>query len=164
LVGLGRLGSAVAKLGQAFGMDVLAWSPHLTDDRARAAGVRAVGKRELFETSDYVSVHRGLAEETRGLIGAEELSAMRRTAYFLNSSRGPIVDEVALLDVLRRGTIAGDGLDVYDQEPLPADHPVRTLPNTLLLPHLGYVTTEAYRDASEDMLAFRAGRPERELQ
>jgi phosphoglycerate dehydrogenase-like enzyme len=167
LVGLGRLGSAVAGLAQAFGMDVVAWSPHLTADRAAEAGVRAVGKRELFAESDYVSVHLVLAEETRGLIGADELGAMRSTAFFLNTSRGPIVDEAALLDVLHRGAIAGAGLDVYDQEPLREDHPLRRTPNTLLLPHIGYVTAEGYEtfygDAVEDVLAFRAGRPVREL-
>jgi phosphoglycerate dehydrogenase-like enzyme len=168
LVGLGRLGTAVATIASAMSMDVIAWSPHLTDERAAAAGVRAVGKRELFAGSDYVSVHMVLSEETRGLIGAEELRGMRRTAYFLNTSRGPIVDETALLDVLQRNAIAGAGLDVYDTEPLPADHPLRAMPNTLLLPHLGYVTTEGYEvfygDAVEDVLAFRAGRPVRELQ
>jgi phosphoglycerate dehydrogenase-like enzyme len=168
LVGLGRLGTAIAALAHAFGMDVVAWSPHLTDERAAAAGVRRVGKRELFATSDYVSVHLVLSDTTRGLIGAEELQAMKPTAYFLNTSRGPIVDEAALLDVLQRGTIAGAGLDVYDTEPLPADHPLRTAENTLLLPHIGYVTTEAYAafytGAVEDIVAFRAGSPIRVLE
>jgi phosphoglycerate dehydrogenase-like enzyme len=168
LVGLGRLGTAVATIAGAMSMDVLAWSPHLTDERAAAAGVRRVGKRQLFETSDYVSVHLVLAEETRGLIGADELGAMRPTAFFLNTSRGPIVDETALRDVLQRNAIAGAGLDVYDQEPLPADHPLRRAPNTLLLPHIGYVTAEGYEtfygDAVEDIVAWREGRPVRELQ
>jgi phosphoglycerate dehydrogenase-like enzyme len=167
LVGLGRLGTAVARLAQAFGMLVIAWSPNLTAERAEQAGVRAVGKRELFESADFVSVHMVLAEETRGLIGAEELNAMRPTAFFLNTSRGPIVDEAALIDVLSRNAIAGAGLDVYDQEPLPADHPLRTTKNTLLLPHIGYVTTDAYAafygGAVEDIVAFRSGRPIREL-
>jgi phosphoglycerate dehydrogenase-like enzyme len=167
LVGLGRLGTAVATIARVMSMDVVAWSPHLTDERAAAAGVRRVGKRELFETSDYVSVHLVLGDGTRGLIGADELAAMRPTAYFINTSRGPIVDEAALLDVLQRKAIAGAGLDVYDTEPLPDDHPLRTMPNTLLLPHLGYVTTEGYEvfygDAVEDIVAWREGRPVREL-
>jgi phosphoglycerate dehydrogenase-like enzyme len=168
LVGLGRLGTKIAALAQAFGMDVVAWSPHLTDERAAAAGVRRVGKRELFETADYVSVHLVLSDTTRGLIGADELRAMKPSAYFLNTSRGPIVDEAALLDVLKAKAIAGAGLDVYDTEPLPADHPLRTAENTLLLPHIGYVTTEAYAvfygDAVEDIVAFRDGRPIRVLE
>jgi phosphoglycerate dehydrogenase-like enzyme len=168
LVGLGRLGTAVAGLGQAFGMQVIAWSPHLTPERAAEAGVRAVGKRELFETADFVSVHLVLSATTRGLVGADELGAMKPTAFLLNTSRGPIVDEAALLDVLDRQAIAGAGLDVYDTEPLPVDHPLRSAANTLLLPHIGYVTTEAYQafyaDAVEDIVAFRAGRPIRQLE
>jgi phosphoglycerate dehydrogenase-like enzyme len=168
LVGLGRLGTKIAALAQAFGMDVVAWSPNLTDERAAAAGVRRVGKRELFETADYVSVHLVLSDTTRGLIGADELGAMKPGAYFLNTSRGPIVDEAALLDVLERKAIAGAGLDVYDTEPLPADHPLRTAENTLLLPHIGYVTTEAYAafysGVVQDIVAFREGRPIRLLE
>jgi phosphoglycerate dehydrogenase-like enzyme len=167
LVGLGRLGTAIATLAQAFGMRVIAWSPHLTAERAEAAGVQAVGKQELFETADYVSVHLVLSDTTRGLIGATELTAMKPTAFFLNTSRGPLVDEAALIDVLATGSIAGAGLDVYDTEPLPADHPLRRARNTLLLPHIGYVTTEAYEafytGVVEDIVAFRAGRPIREL-
>src|SRR4051794_6405215 len=167
LVGLGRLGTAIAKLAQAFGLQVIAWSPHLTAERAAEAGVTAVGKQELFETADYVSVHLVLSDTTRGLIGATELQAMKPTAFFLNTSRGPIVDEAALLDVLAKGSIAGAGLDVYDTEPLPADHPLRSTKNTLLLPHIGYVTTDAYAafysGAVEDIVAFRAGNPIREL-
>jgi phosphoglycerate dehydrogenase-like enzyme len=168
LVGLGRLGTQIAALAHAFGMDVIAWSPNLTAERASAAGVRAVGKQELFIESDYVSVHLVLSESTRGLIGAAELAAMKSTAFFLNTSRGPIVDEAALVDVLDRKAIAGAGLDVYDTEPLPADHPLRTMPNTLLLPHIGYVTTEAYEafyaGVVEDIVAFRAGSPIRVLE
>ncbi|MBB3674344.1 D-2-hydroxyacid dehydrogenase family protein [Modestobacter versicolor] len=168
LVGLGRLGTAVATLARAFGMQVIAWSPHLTAERAAEAGVRAVGKQEVFKTADFVSVHLVLSDSTRGLIGADELRAMKPTAFFLNTSRGPIVDEAALLDVLDRQAIAGAGLDVYDTEPLPADHPLRSTTNTLLLPHIGYVTTEAYEafyaGAVEDIVAFRAGRPLRQLE
>jgi phosphoglycerate dehydrogenase-like enzyme len=126
-----------------------------------------VDKQELFATADYVSVHLALADATRGLIGAAELGAMKPTAFFLNTSRGPIVDEAALVDVLSRQAIAGAGLDVYDTEPLPPDHPLRTLPNTLLLPHIGYVTTETYEafyaGVVEDIVAFRSGSPIREL-
>jgi phosphoglycerate dehydrogenase-like enzyme len=168
LVGLGKLGTKIAALAQAFSMDVVAWSPNLTAERAQAAGARAVGKRELFATADYVSVHLVLSDSTRGLIGADELQAMKPTAYFLNTSRGPIVDEAALLDVLKRKAIAGAGLDVYDTEPLPVDHPLRTTENTLLLPHIGYVTTEAYAafysGAVEDIVAFREGHPIRLLE
>jgi phosphoglycerate dehydrogenase-like enzyme len=167
LVGLGRLGRRVAVLAQAFGMDVTAWSPNLTDERAGAAGVRAVTKHELFAGSDFISIHMVLADATRGLIGAPDLALMGPHAYLVNTSRGPIVDEAALVDVLARGAIGGAGLDVYDVEPLPDDHPLRTMPNTLLLPHIGYVSTEGYevfyRDVVEDILSFQAGTPIRSL-
>jgi phosphoglycerate dehydrogenase-like enzyme len=165
--GLGRLGTPVAKLAQAFGMRVTAWSPNLSQERAGEHGVTAVSKRELFAHSDIVTVHMPLAEGTRGLIGAAELGLMRPDAYLVNTSRGPIVDEAALVEALRERRIAGAGLDVYDVEPLPVDHVLRTLPNTLLLPHIGYVTTDNYAifysDAVEDVLAFLAGTPIREL-
>ena len=168
LVGLGRLGALIVPLARAFAMGVIAWSPHLTPARAaEVGGVRAVGKRELFATADYVSVHMALAPATRDLVGAAEFALMKPTAYLVNTSRGPIVTESALLDALRSGRIAGAALDVYDSEPLPADHPLRTTPNTLLLPHIGYVTTDAYRifyrDAVEDILAWHAGTPVRLL-
>jgi phosphoglycerate dehydrogenase-like enzyme len=167
IVGLGRLGIPVAALGQAFGMSVIAWSPNLTVERAGEHGVRAVTKRELFAESDVVTIHMPLSERSRGLIGADDLAAMRPTGYLINTSRGPIVDEAALIDALRDGRIAGAGLDVYDVEPLPTDHPLRSLPNTLLLPHIGYVTTDGYRtwfgQVVEDILAWSADEPVRTL-
>jgi phosphoglycerate dehydrogenase-like enzyme len=166
LVGLGRLGQKVAALGHAFGMTITAWSPHLSEERAAAVDVQAVDKATLFSQADFVSVHMMLAASTRGLIGATDLARMRPTAYLINTSRGPIVEEAALVDVLRRGAIAA-ALDVYDTEPLPVEHPLRSLPNTVLLPHIGYVTTEAYEvfygEAVEDIVAFRAGNPVRVL-
>jgi phosphoglycerate dehydrogenase-like enzyme len=167
IVGLGRLGVPVAGLAQALGMRVIAWSPNLTPERAAEHGVRAVGKRELFAGADVVTIHLPLSDRSRGLVGTSELAAMKPTAYLINTSRGPIVDEGALVAALRERRIAGAGLDVYDVEPLPADHPLRALPNTLLLPHIGYVTTENYRawfgDVVEDILAWDAGQPVRVL-
>jgi phosphoglycerate dehydrogenase-like enzyme len=167
IVGLGRLGIPVAVLGQAFGMSVIAWSPNLTEERANEHGVRAVSKGELFAESDVVTIHMPLSERSRGLIGAADLAAMRPTSYLVNTSRGPIVDEVALIEALRDERIAGAGLDVYDVEPLPVNHPLRSLPNTLLLPHIGYVTTDGYRtwfgQVVENILAWSAGDPIRTL-
>ena len=167
VVGLGRLGTKVATIGQAFGMDVIAWSQNLTEERAHAAGVRRVDKDELLATADVVTVHLVLSDRTRGLIGRSDLARMKRTAYLINTSRGPIVDERALIEALRDGTIAGAGLDVFDQEPLPAGHPLRELRRAVLTPHLGYVTATTYevfyRDAVEDVAAFLAGAPVRVL-
>jgi phosphoglycerate dehydrogenase-like enzyme len=167
IVGLGRLGGPVARLGQAFGMSVVAWSPHLTQKRADEHDVRAVSKRELFAGSDVITIHMPLSDASRGLVRAPELALMKPAAYLINTSRGPIVDEPALLDALRERRIAGAGLDVYDIEPLPVDHPLRSLPNTLLLPHIGYVTSEGYREwfgqVVEDILAWDAGAPIRVL-
>jgi phosphoglycerate dehydrogenase-like enzyme len=167
VVGLGRLGLPVAGLAQAFGMSVIAWSPNLTPQRADPHGVRAVGKRQLFSESDVITIHMPLSDATRGLIGADDLAAMKSTAYLINTSRGPIVDEPALIDALGTGRIAGAGLDVYDVEPLPLDHRLRSLRNTLLLPHIGYVTTENYEhffgEVVEDILAWSAGAPVRAL-
>jgi phosphoglycerate dehydrogenase-like enzyme len=167
IVGLGRLGIPVARLAQAFDMSVLAWSPNLTAERAAEHDVTAVGKRELFAGSDVVSIHLPLSERSRGLIGAAEFEAMRSTAYLVNTSRGPIVDEAALLNALRERRIAGAALDVYDVEPLPLDHPLRSMPNTLLLPHIGYVTTDVYRlwftQVVEDILVWADGAPVRVL-
>ncbi|NMO14288.1 D-2-hydroxyacid dehydrogenase family protein [Pyxidicoccus fallax] len=167
LVGLGKLGSQMARVGQAFGMEVVAWSQNLTDARAAEAGVRRVEKRELFATSDVVSLHLVLGERTRGVVGTEELGAMKPTAWFINTARAGLVDEPALLAALREQRIAGAGLDVYSEEPLPAGHPLLALPNVVLTPHLGYVTRENYavfyRDALEDILAWHAGAPVRLL-
>jgi phosphoglycerate dehydrogenase-like enzyme len=144
VVGLGKLGGAVAKIGVAFNMDVVAWSQNLQPERAAELGVRPVGKDELFATSDVVTLHLVLSHRTRGIVGADELAAMRPTAYLVNTSRGPLIDEGALIEALRTGSIAGAGLDVFDVEPLPAQHPLRTLPNTVVTPHVGYVTTGTY--------------------
>jgi phosphoglycerate dehydrogenase-like enzyme len=167
VVGLGRLGVPVASLAHAFGMTVIAWSPNLTLARAEPHGVRAVDKRELFSTADVISIHMPLSASSRGLIGRDDLALMKPSAYLINTSRGPIVDEGALIDVLRAGRIAGAGLDVYDVEPLPGDHPLRSLRNTLLLPHIGYVTSDNYRTfyrhVVEDIVAFTTGTPVRVL-
>jgi phosphoglycerate dehydrogenase-like enzyme len=167
VLGLGRLGSRVAGYGKAFGMEVVAWSQNLTDERAAEVGATRVEKDELFAGSDAVTIHLVLGDRTRGLVGRRELSLMRPTAYLVNTSRGPIVDEAALIEALERGTIAGAALDVFDEEPLPADHPLRRLANTVVTPHIGYVSTEAYRmmfgDALEDVRAFLAGSPVRVL-
>jgi phosphoglycerate dehydrogenase-like enzyme len=167
VIGLGGLGSRVAKIGRAFEMDVIAWSQNLTAARATEAGATLVTKDELLARSDVVSVHLVLSDRTRGLLGARELARMKPTAYLVNTSRGPIVDEAALVDAVRKGTIAGAGLDVYDEEPLPLDHPLRNLPNTVITPHLGYVTEEGYRifygHALEDVKGWLAGQPVRVL-
>jgi phosphoglycerate dehydrogenase-like enzyme len=167
VLGLGRLGAPVARLAQAFGMSVIAWSPHLSAERAAEHGVRAVTKAELFSQADVITVHVPLADGTRGMVGADDLALMKSSAYLVNTSRGPIVDQTALVEALRENRIAGAGLDVYDTEPLPLDDPLRSLPNTLLLPHIGYVTTDAYRvfyrHAVEDIVAFDAGAPVRVL-
>lgn len=168
IVGLGNIGRQVAAIGRAFGMEVLAWSQHLSAAAAAAAGATAVAKDELFGTSDVITVHYKLSERSVGLVGARELGLMKPTAYIVNTSRGPIVDEDALLAALHSGTIAGAGLDVYDEEPLPGGHPLRAAPRTVLTPHLGYVTDDGYRtfygDAVEDIAAFAAGRPVRVLE
>ncbi|MFJ7987580.1 D-2-hydroxyacid dehydrogenase family protein [Streptomyces sp. NPDC096351] len=168
LVGLGKIGSRVARIGLAFGMDVRAWSPNLTEERAAEHGARFTeDKRELFAGSDFVSLHMALSDRTRGLVGEAELRAMRPHAYLVNTSRAGLVDGGALLRALREGWIAGAGLDVFETEPLPLDDPLRSLPNVLALPHLGYVTEGNYGryfgQAVEDVEAFLAGAPVREL-
>jgi phosphoglycerate dehydrogenase-like enzyme len=167
-LGLGNLGSRVAKVGLAFGMDVVAWSQNLTEERAAEVGVRLVSRQELFSQSDIVTVHLVLSSRTRGLVGREEISLMKPTAYLVNTSRGPIVDEAALVDALTHHRIAGAALDVFDQEPLPAEHPFLKLTNTLITPHLGYVTLETYQrfygDAVEDIVAYLNGSPVRVVQ
>jgi phosphoglycerate dehydrogenase-like enzyme len=167
VLGLGRLGSQIARIGQAFGMEVIAWSEHLSAERAAECGARRVDKDELFATADVLTIHLVLSERTRGLVGARELALMKRSAYLINTSRGPIVDEAALIEALRTGRIAGAGLDVYDVEPLPADHPLRRLDNAVLTGHTGYVVQEmyqlAYGQAVEDIRAWQAGTPIRVL-
>ena len=168
VVGLGRLGSRVARIGQAFEMEVVAWSQNLTDERAAEVGVRRVEKEELFATSDVVTIHLVLSKRTRGLVGPAELLEMKPTAYLINTSRGPIVDEDALVDALRHGRIGGAGIDVYNEEPLRKDHPLRELRRAVLTPHLGYVTRSTYevfyRDAVEDVAAWIAGDPVRVIE
>ncbi|MEV8586718.1 D-2-hydroxyacid dehydrogenase family protein [Streptomyces sp. NPDC051180] len=168
LVGLGKIGSRVAAIGRAFGMDVVAWSPHLTEERAAEHGARfAKDRHELLAAADFVSLHLVLSDRTRGLIGEAELRSMRPSAYLVNTSRAGLVDGGTLVRALREGWIAGAGLDVYETEPLPAGDPLRTLPNVLALPHLGYVTEGNYAryfgEAVEDIAAFLAGAPVREL-
>lgn len=168
VIGLGRLGGHVAAIGRAFGMSVLAWSQNLTRARTDEIGVTLAASRdELLERSDVVTIHLVLSARTAGLIGAPELARMRPHALLVNTSRGPIVDEAALVDALRRGAIAGAGLDVFDEEPLPAGHPLIGLDNVVLTPHLGYVVKESYaiyyRDAVEDILSFLDGAPVRTI-
>ncbi len=164
-LGLGTLGSRAARVGKAFEMEVLAWSQNLTAERAKEVGATLVTRDELLARSDIVSIHLVLGDRTRGLIGARELGLMKRSAYLINTSRGPIVDEAALIRALGDGTIAGAGLDVFDEEPLPLDHPFRRLPNIAITPHLGYVTAETYRifygHALEDIKAYLDGSPVR---
>ena len=167
VLGLGTLGSRVARVGRAFEMDVIAWSQNLTARRAAEVGATLVAKDELLGRSDIVTIHLVLGDRTRELLGARELALMKPSAYLVNTSRGPIVDEAALVRALRAGTIAGAGLDVFDEEPLPLGHPLRQLPNTVITPHLGYVTEETYRiffgQAVEDIEAFLRGAPVRVL-
>jgi phosphoglycerate dehydrogenase-like enzyme len=165
VVGLGRLGQRVARVALAFDMEVLAWSQNLDADAARALGVQPTGKDDLLARADVVSLHLRLSERTRGVIGARELALMKPTAYLVNTSRGPLIDETALVEALSSGAIAGAGLDVYDEEPLPSGHPLLTSARTVLSPHLGYVTTGSYAvfygDAVEDVVAWQAGAPRR---
>jgi phosphoglycerate dehydrogenase-like enzyme len=145
VLGLGRIGARVARIGAAFGMDVVAWSQNLTADAAADAGARYLRRDEFFAAADVLTVHLKLSERSRGLIGAAELAAMKPTALLVNTSRGPLVDEPALIAALQSGAIAAAALDVFDTEPLPADHPLRTLPNVLATPHIGYVADRPYR-------------------
>jgi phosphoglycerate dehydrogenase-like enzyme len=167
IVGLGRQGQRVAAIGRAFGMKLSAWSQNLDPAVAKKAHAKAVSKKKLFSTSDVVTVHYKLSPRSEGLVGAAELALMKPSAYLVNTSRGPLVDSAALLAALRSRSIAGAALDVYDVEPLPLSDPLRTAPNVVLTPHLGYVTDEAYQvfygDAAEDIVAFAQGDPVRVL-
>lgn len=167
ILGLGKLGAQIARVAQAFDMRVIAWSNNLTPERCADLRVEYVSKDELFRQSDVLTVHTNLSRRTIGLVGAAELAQMKPTAILVNTSRGFIVDEAALVQALRARTIAGAALDVFDQEPLPDDHPLRDLPNTLLTPHLGYVTEDNYRLffklVVEDIRAWLDGTPIREL-
>jgi phosphoglycerate dehydrogenase-like enzyme len=168
IIGLGRLGAAVAHYATAFGMTVIAWSQNLTAERAAEVGVEMVGKERLLAQSDFVTIHLRLSDRTRGLIGPEEFARMKTDAYLVNTSRGPIIDRVALSNALARGTIAGAAIDVYDQEPLPKDHPFRGLPGLIATPHIGYVTRETYeifyQETLEAVLAFLKGAPIRVIE
>ncbi|MGI8880049.1 MAG: D-2-hydroxyacid dehydrogenase family protein [Jatrophihabitans sp.] len=164
LLGLGRIGGTLAGYAQAFGMDVVAWSENLTDERAAEVGAVRVDRAELFRRASVVVVCTRLSDRTRGLVGAEELALLGADGYLVNTSRGPIVDETALVSALRNETIAGAALDVFEVEPLPDDHPLRTLPNALVTPHLGYVSREAftvmYTDVIDGVLVWAAGTPQ----
>jgi len=163
LLGLGNVGKQVAAFAQAFGMRVVAWSPNLTPERAAEHEVTAISKEQLFTDADILSIHMVLSEQSQGLVGAFELALMKPTSILVNTSRGPIVDEDALVEALRRRAIACAAIDVYGTEPLPAEHPLRSLDNALLTPHIGYVShqlyTVFYQDAVEDIAAFIAGSP-----
>ena len=167
VIGLGRIGSAVAAVGSAFGMRVLAWSQNLTAERATAAGAELVDLEELLSGSDVVTIHQVLSDRTRNLVGRPELARMKSTALLVNTSRGPIVRTDDLVAAVRDGVIGGAAVDVYDEEPLPADHPLRSTPGILATPHLGYVTRDGYElfytDAVEDVLGFLDGTPVRQV-
>ena len=163
VLGLGRLGTQVARVGLAFDMKVIAWSQNLTTARAAEAGCVRVDKNDLFRMADVLTIHLLLSDRTRGIVGRDELALMKPTAFLVNTARAAIVDEQALIDALMNGTIAGAGLDVFEREPLPPDAPILRAPNTVLTPHLGYVTRETYDvyfpQALEDIEAWLAGRP-----
>lgn len=168
LLGLGKLGSQMAKIGNAFGMKVIAWSQNLTEERCRAVGAtKSASKDALLREADVVSIHLILSDRTRGLIGQREFGLMKPTAYLVNTSRGPIIDEAALIEAAKHKRLAGIGIDVYGIEPLPADHPLRQLPGTVITPHLGYVTEGNYRDyynkSVENIVGFLDGAPRRVL-
>jgi phosphoglycerate dehydrogenase-like enzyme len=167
LIGLGKLGKQMARLGEALGMEVVAWSASLTPETAAEAGAAYLPLAELLATADVVSVHTRLSERTRGLLGRDQLALMKPTALLVNTSRGPIVDEAALVEALEACAIAGAALDVFDEEPLPPEHPLRAAPNTVLTPHIGYVADDNYRvffdEIAEDIRAFLAGSPVRAL-
>jgi phosphoglycerate dehydrogenase-like enzyme len=163
IVGLGKLGTRVARIGQAFGMHVLAWSQNLTAEACHAVGVTYASKEELFRQADFISIHVLLSDRSRGMIGAADLARMKPTAYLINTARAAIVDQAALLSALTKGHIAGAGLDVFETEPLPLDSPLRKLDNVVITPHLGYVSVQAYeayfRDMVENIRAFLDGGP-----
>jgi D-3-phosphoglycerate dehydrogenase len=165
IVGLGKLGRRSAAVAKAFGMKVIAWSQNLTPEKAAEAGVDYASKEELFANADIVTIHYQLGPRSRGLITADDLGRMKKTAYLVNTARGPIVDEKALIAALREKRIAGAGLDVFDSEPLPLDHPFRTMDNVVITPHLGYVSEQNYKkyfvDIVEDIRAWLDGKPVR---
>jgi phosphoglycerate dehydrogenase-like enzyme len=165
VLGLGKLGIRTANIAKAFGMKVIAWSQNLTAEKASEAGATYVSKDDLFRQADFVSIHVVLSPRSRGLVGAKEIGLMKPTAYIINTSRGPIIDEAALLAALRDKKIAGAGLDVFDTEPLPVDHPLRKMDNAVITPHLGYVSEQNYKNyfagVAEDIRGFLDGKPMR---
>jgi D-3-phosphoglycerate dehydrogenase len=167
VVGLGKLGAKVSGLAKAFGMNVIAWSPNLTPERCKEVGVSYATKEDLFANADIVTIHVVLSQRSRGLVGADDLARMKPTSYLINTARGPIVDEAALLETLKARKIAGAGIDVFSVEPLPVDHPFRKLDNIVLTPHLGYTTEEGFRSHYGQMVegidAWFKGEPLRRL-
>jgi D-3-phosphoglycerate dehydrogenase len=165
VLGLGKLGTRTSRIAQAFGMKVIAWSQNLTPEKCKEAGVDYVSKEDLFRQADFVTIHLVLSQRSRGLVGATEFGLMKPSAYIINTSRGPIIDEAAMLAALRGNKIAGAGLDVFDTEPLPLDHPFRKMDNVVVTPHLGYVATQNYRayfaGVVDDIRAFLDGKPVR---
>ena len=168
VLGLGKLGTRTANIAKAFGMKVIAWSQNLTPEKCKEVGVDYVSKEDLFRQADFITIHVVLSQRSRGLVGAKELALMKPSAYIINTSRGPIIDEAALLAALRDKKIAGAGLDVFDVEPLPTDHPLRKLDNVVATPHLGYVATQNYRSyfggVVDDIRAFLDGKPVRVME
>jgi phosphoglycerate dehydrogenase-like enzyme len=165
VIGLGKLGRRMSNVAKAFGMKVIAWSPNLTPDKCKEAGVDYASKEDLLRNADIVTIHVQLGDRSRGLLGAKDLALMKPTAYLINTSRGPIVDEKALIAALTAGRIGGAGLDVFDIEPLPTDHPFRKLDNVVMTPHLGYVSQQNYAgyfpDIVEDIRGWMDGKPVR---
>jgi len=168
VLGLGKLGTRTANIAKAFGMKVIAWSQNLTPEKCKEAGVDYISKEELFRQADFITIHVVLSQRSRGLVGGKELALMKPSAYIINTSRGPIIDEAALLAALRDKKIGGAGLDVFDVEPLPTDHPLRKMDNVVITPHLGYVATQNYRfyfgGVVDDIRAFLDGKPVRVME
>ncbi len=166
IIGLGKIGARMARYGEALGMQIIAWSANLTEEKAKAAGARLVDKTTLLAQSDAISLHLVLSDRTRGIIAAQDLAKMKPGAILVNTSRGPLIDETALIERLKTGKLIA-GLDVFSEEPLPANHPLRSMPNTMLTPHLGYgareVYAQFYRESIENVLAFLDGKPTRVL-
>jgi phosphoglycerate dehydrogenase-like enzyme len=168
VLGLGKLGIRTARIAKAFGMKVIAWSQNLTPEKCKEAGVDYVSKEDLFRQADFITIHVVLSQRSRGIVGAKEFGLMKPSAYIINTSRGPIIDEAAMLTALREKKIAGAGLDVFDIEPLPTDHPLRKLDNVVLTPHLGYVSVQNYQayfaGVVDDIRGFLDGKPVRVME
>lgn len=168
ILGLGKIGARVAAIGRAFDMNVIAWSQHLTPEAAQAAGATWVDKKTLLRESDWLSLHLVLSDRTRNIVDASDLALMKSTAWLINTSRGPLVDEAALIDALSRRTLAGAALDVFATEPLPTTHPFRSLDNVIATPHIGFVTRDTYRvfyeETVQNLLAWLDGSPTRVME